>query len=132
MFDLILIKFMVLPNLIFESYRETEFSSVISSSTWPSNQYWVCLNHFDFRFISYYNSYMNSNYTLQYDMAVRLYPDSTINRDDDKIKETLQQNYARVEVYYQTLNLKSINESPTMSVCILQKYQCTTNKLFFT
>ena len=123
---------MVLPNLIFESYRETEFSSVISSSAWPSNQYWVCLNHFDFRFISYYNSDMNSNYTLQYDMAVRLYPDSTVNRDDDKIKETLQQNYARVEVYYQTLNLKSIKESPTMSVCILQKYQCTTNKLFFT
>ena len=52
-------------------------------------------------------------------MAGRLYPDSSINGyDDDKIKETIQQNYARVEVYYQTLNLKTIKQSPTISVCI--------------
>ena len=33
-------------NALFESYSETDFTAVMSSSTWPSNQYWVCFNDF--------------------------------------------------------------------------------------
>ena len=33
-------------NSLFESYSETDFTAVMSSSTWPSNQYWVCFNDF--------------------------------------------------------------------------------------
>ena len=51
-------------------------------------------------------------------MAVGLNPNSTINKNDDKIKAALQEDYARVEIYYQTLNLKTIRQSPTISVCI--------------
>ena len=51
-------------------------------------------------------------------MAVGLNPDKTINKNDDKIKAALQEDYARVEIYYQTLNLKTIKQSPTISVCI--------------
>ena len=36
------------PNSIFVSHSETDFSAVISSSTWPSKQYWVGINHFNF------------------------------------------------------------------------------------
>ena len=33
-------------NSIFVFHSETDFSAVISSSTWPSKQYWVGINHF--------------------------------------------------------------------------------------
>ena len=35
------------------------------------------------------------------------------------IQSDLQEDYARVDVYYQTLNVKKISQSPVISVCLL-------------
>jgi len=71
---------------------ETDFTAVMSSSTWPSNQYW-------------------------YDMATSLNPELiSKNRDEiEDVRVKIQQDYARVDIYYQTLNLKEIMQSPTIS-----------------
>ena len=62
---------------------------------------------------------MKSYYSLQRDMAEGLNLGLIIDKkDENKEKEDLQQNYARVEIYYQTLNLKRIKQLPTVSVCI--------------
>ena len=104
-------------NSIFESYSETDFSALISSSTWPSNQYWVCFNDYYFHLsitaIHIWNSF-------QYDMAIGLNPE-LIDKNKEELEDVrvkIQQDYARVDIYYQTLNLKTIKQSPTVSVCI--------------
>ena len=106
-------------NTIFESYilSETDFTAVISSSTWPSNQYWVCFNNI--KIDSYFMIELSNliMYSLQYDMAIGLNPNlDKQNLIKERVK--IQQDYARVDIYYQTLNLKSIKQSPTISVCI--------------
>ena len=47
--------------------------------------------------------------------------DDTIERqskEGEKAKVEIQQDYARVDVYYQTLNVKRIEQSSVISVCI--------------
>ena len=54
-------------------------------------------------------------------MAIGLNPDLINNKNYEEIKGErvkIQQDYARVDIYYQTLNLKTIKQSPTVSVCI--------------
>ena len=54
-------------------------------------------------------------------MAIGLNPNlDKFNLKEEK--EKIQQDYARVDIYYQTLNLKSIKQSPTISVCIKNIY----------
>ena len=59
-------------------------------------------------------------YSLQYDMAIGLNPE-LIDKNKEELEDVrvkIQQDYARVDIYYQTLNLKTIKQSPTVSVCI--------------
>ena len=50
-------------------------------------------------------------------MAIGLNPNlDKFNLKEEK--EKIQQDYARVDIYYQTLNLKRIEQSPAISVCI--------------
>ena len=54
-------------------------------------------------------------------MAIGLNPDLINNKNFEEIKGErvkIQQDYARVDIYYQTLNLKTIEQSPTVSVRI--------------
>ena len=54
-------------------------------------------------------------------MAIGLNPDLINNKNYEEIKGErvkIQQDYARVDIYYQTLNLKTIEQSPTVSVRI--------------
>ena len=53
-------------------------------------------------------------------MATSLNPELiSKNRDEiEDVRVKIQQDYARVDIYYQTLNLKEIMQSPTISVCI--------------
>jgi hypothetical protein len=71
---------------------ETDFSAIVTTSTWPSNQYW-------------------------YDLAIDLgYSNSELQGSPPKqleAKAKVQQDYARVDVYFQTLNVKSIVQTPT-------------------
>ena len=63
-------------------------------------------------------------YSLQYDMAIGLNPE-LIDKNKEELEDVrvkIQQDYARVDIYYQTLNLKSIKQSPTISVCIKNIY----------
>ena len=56
-------------------------------------------------------------YSLQYDMAIGLNPNlDKQNLIKERVK--IQQDYARVDIYYQTLNMKRIEQSPAISVCI--------------
>ena len=58
-------------------------------------------------------------------MATSLNPE-LISKNKNEIEDVrvkIQQDYARVDIYYQTLNLKSIKQSPTISVCIQNIYQ---------
>ena len=87
----------------------------MSSSTWPSNQYWVCLNNIEYHFMIQISNL--NMYSLQYDMAIGLNPNlDKQNLIKERVK--IQQDYARVDIYYQTLNLKRIEQSPAISVCI--------------
>ena len=58
----------------------------------------------------------------QYDMAISLQEiDDTIERqskEGEKAKIEIQHDYARVDVYFQTLNVKKIEQSPVISVCM--------------
>ena len=56
-------------------------------------------------------------FSLQYDMAIGLNPNLD-KRNLIKERVKIQQDYTRVDIYYQTLNLKSIKQAPTISVCI--------------
>ena len=115
MYIVLMIIILIKTIYLFESYSETDFTAVISSSTWPSNQYWVCFNN-----IEYYFMIQISNlnmFSLQYDMAIGLNPNlDKQNLIKERVK--IQQDYARVDIYYQTLNLKRIEQSPAISVCI--------------
>ena len=53
-------------------------------------------------------------------MAVGLNPDLINKNKNDLLDERvkIQQDYARVDIYYQTLNKKTIKQSPTISVRI--------------
>ena len=53
-------------------------------------------------------------------MATSLNPELiSKNRDEiEDVRVKIQQDYARVDIYYQTLNLKRIEQSPAISVCI--------------
>ena len=61
-----------------------------------------------------------TKYLLQYDLALDLgYSDSDLQGDPIKkaeAKAKVQQDYTRVDVYFQTLNVKSIVQSPTYPV----------------
>ena len=53
-------------------------------------------------------------------MAIGLNPE-LIDKNKEELEDVrvkIQQDYARVDIYYQTLNLKTIKQSPTVSVCI--------------
>ena len=53
-------------------------------------------------------------------MATSLNPE-LISKNKNEIEDVrvkIQQDYARVDIYYQTLNLKRIEQSPAISVCI--------------
>eukprot|EP00090_Calanus_glacialis_P004580 TRINITY_DN13435_c1_g1_i1.p1 TRINITY_DN13435_c1_g1~~TRINITY_DN13435_c1_g1_i1.p1 ORF type:complete len:302 (-),score=83.60 TRINITY_DN13435_c1_g1_i1:31-864(-) len=67
---------------------ERQFQSSVTVATWPSNQYWKLLA-----------------------LDVGTYTPEDINSGGPKgneIKKTIQQDFTRVEVYYQTLNIQSI------------------------
>ena len=55
-------------------------------------------------------------------MAISLQEiDDTIERqskEGEKAKIEIQHDYARVDVYFQTLNVKKIEQSPVISVCM--------------
>ena len=60
---------------------------------------------------------------LQYDLAIDLgYSNSELKGSPIKqaeAKAKVQQDYARVDVYFQTLNVKSIVQTPTYPVSII-------------
>ena len=66
---------------------------------------------------------MNSFQFLQYDLAIDLgYSNSDLKGSPIKqaeAKAKVQQDYARVDVYFQTLNVKSIVQTPTYPVSIM-------------
>ena len=80
--------------------NEFSFDSVVSTSTWPSNQYWFDMATQDL------------NYTL--DAKDKKGPDALAKRAE------IQEDYTRADVYYQTLNVRSIvqNEAYPVSYCI--------------
>ena len=63
---------------------------------------------------------MNIFQFLQYDLAIDLgYSNSDLQGSPPKqaeAKAKVQQDYARVDVYFQTLNVKSIVQTPTYPV----------------
>ena len=95
---------------------ETDFSAIVTTSTWPSNQYWVTIS-FEFK---YSFNLLDIFKILQYDLAIDLgysrseLEGNPIKQAEAKIK--VQQDYARVDVYFQTLNVKSIVQTPTYPV----------------
>ena len=78
-----------------------DFDTTISISTWPSKKYYI-------------------------DMALDLgYPESLFHGNSGlkqaQLKEEIEQDYAKVDVYYKTLNVKKIRQLPAISVTIFYK-----------
>ena len=72
---------------------EFDFTSQISTSTWPSNQYWEDIAIFDLGILT----------------------EADLKGPKPKIAETrskIQEDYTRADVYYQTLNVRSIIQNP--------------------
>ena len=84
--------------------NERIFHSTISSSTWPSNQYW-----------------------LELARSTNMYSDSDLNAPEPprqaEIQREIQQDYTRAEIYYQTLNIQTITQS--------EKYDVRKYNLFY-
>ena len=72
--------------------NEFDFSSMVTTSTWPSNQYWFDMATGDL------------NYTL----------DAKDKKGKDALatRTKIQEDYTRADVYYQTLNVRSIIQNP--------------------
>ena len=47
------------------------------------------------------------------------YSNSDLKGNPAKVQQDVQQDYARVDVYFQTLNVKSIVQTPTYPVSII-------------
>ena len=76
--------------------NEFSFNSVVSTSTWPSNQYW-------------------------FDMATQDLGYSLDNKDKKgpdalEIRSGIQEDYTRADIYYQTLNVRSIIQNEAYPV----------------
>ena len=77
--------------------NERIFHSTISSSTWPSNQYWTDLAR-----------------------STNMYSDSDLDNQHPprlaEIQQQIQQDYTRAEIYYQTLNIQTIKQAAKYDV----------------
>jgi len=71
------------------SCEEVDFTTSMSISTWPSNQYWELLAK-----------------DLDYTFTDAKGPEGLM------IKDNIQQDYLKMDIFYQTLNIKSIYQSP--------------------
>ena len=92
--------------------NEFSFNSVVSTSTWPSNQYWFDMATQDLNYI--------------------LDQKDKNGKDALEIRTGIQEDYTRADVYYQTLNVRSIiqNEAyPVIKKC--EKSSFCKNKYFF-
>ena len=64
----------------------------------------------------------NYNDLLQRDLAISIgYDLSEFNSEFEReqVKNLIQQDYARVDIYYQTLNVKDIKQSPVIGVSVM-------------
>ena len=64
----------------------------------------------------------NYNELLQRDLALSIgYDLSKFDSEFEReqVKNLIQQDYARVDIYYQTLNVKDIKQSPVIGVSVL-------------
>ena len=71
--------------------HEAQFSSSVTVSTWPSNQYWENL--------ALANNYSREEITARGPKAA-------------EIRTELQQDYVKADVYYQSLNVQIIRQTP--------------------
>ncbi len=73
-------------------YSEIDYSSLVTSTAWPSNQYWVEL-------------------ASDVDFSVPPQPD-----EREEVKEKIQNNFVQANVYFQTLNVQSLVQKKKFTV----------------
>jgi len=66
---------------------ERQFLSRVSTSTWPSGQYWR-------------------------DLGLEFFDPSDFQGKEDEIKQTIQEDFTRAEIYYQTMNVVTLRQDP--------------------
>lgn len=70
-----------------------DFTTSVTTSTWPSNQYW---------------------FIVAKDLGSSLEEEDIMKPSSQKVKSQIQEDYTKVDVYFQTLNVKAIVQSPVV------------------
>lgn len=70
-----------------------DFTTSVTTSTWPSNQYW---------------------FIVAKDLGSTLEEEDIMKPSSQKVKSQIQEDYTKVDVYFQTLNVKAIVQSPVV------------------
>ena len=98
---------------------EKSYTSAVTVSTWPSNQYWVKKYGFE-EAQTKCNKSISSSPNLQIDFALGMdYPTETLEAggpDRDMIKSQIQEDYAKADIYFQSLNVQTIAQEKKYSV----------------
>ena len=101
--------------------RQTSYNTAVTTSTWPSDQYWV--RHPELS--PYTWSLINGVFlALKRDIALELGHPKDLLEDADlgaEIKTDIQSDYAKANIYIRTLDVQSIEESPKYTVCTQKK-----------
>lgn len=93
------------------TYSQREYEATVSTSTWPSQQYWVKSEQ------SICNCWESNPFSklLQQDLAgdagINIGQDLANGRTILQVKESVQTAFVKSTVYFKTLNLKAITES---------------------
>ena len=97
---------------------EKSYTSAVTVSTWPSNQYWV--KKYGFETHTKCNQSISSSPNLQIDFALGMdYSKETLEADGpkrDMIKSQIQEDYAKADIYFQSLNVQTIAQEKKYSV----------------
>ena len=97
---------------------EKSYTSAVTVSTWPSNQYWVKKKGFEAH--TECNQSISSSPNLQIDFALGMdYSKETLEADGpkrDMIKSQIQEDYAKADIYFQSLNVQTIAQEKKYSV----------------
>ena len=102
--------------------RQTSYNTAVTTSTWPSDQYWV--RHPELSSFTW--SLINGIFlALKRDIALELGHPKDLLEDADlgaEIKTDIQSDYAKANIYIRTLDVQSIKESPKYTVCPQKKF----------
>jgi len=106
-----LVSFTLSYQIVILSCSDEEYEFSVTLSTWPSNQYWVSQANF------YWQASIKPHFKS--DLALSMGYDVADLQQDvirDLIKAEIQEDFLKVDVYFETLNVRRIVETKKYTV----------------